>query len=316
MWLLLLACVRLPPADTDEDPGVSPPPPDTDTGWSDAPVFADDPTRIQFVTYNAEWLADHYEGDNDFVPRNETDYERIRQLLEDSGFDLMVLQETEGRDAIDLLGLDGRYAWKSGESGWSQHISFVWRTDRMRVDGIREIRLPSTEYPQRSPLVGEVTTHTGLRFTVVGIHNKPYSDDVSAEYRATQVRELHAWLRDELPLEVDADLATHVILAGDFNDTFAGIGAVPSLAELERDPDLTFASRFASDVTYPSYNSLIDHIVLTAPMAARWTELGVAGGAHVIAHDTIEPWCCYTGGFGDRQNISDHRPMWVDLTIE
>lgn len=320
MWLALaLGCQRLPPADVDDDPGLSPPVhADDDTDLPADPRFDDDPTHLQFVDYNAEWLADHYEGDDDFVPRNETDYEMIRQLLEDSGFDLMVLQETEGRPAIDLLGLDERWSRKSGESGWSQHVSFVWREDRLRIDDIREVRLPSNEYPQRDPLVGSVTLDSGLRFTLIGLHNKPYVDDESAAFRAQQVVEIHDWLRNGLPTEVDDPaLATNILMAGDFNDSFEGIGNIPSLGPLLDDPDLHFATKQATTVSYPGFGgSLIDHVVLSTPLYERWTEKDVEGGCHIIEHDEIEPWCCYTGGYRNRPNISDHRPVWIDLRAD
>jgi len=322
IWLAgvvgVLGCRRLP-VDTDvRDPLPFP----DDTADTDVPEvwtndFDDDPGRIQLGTFNVEWLSDHLSDPDDFTPRNAVDVGMVGHLVQASGLDVVIVQEVEGTDALELLGLDARYAVATGESGWSQNVGFVWRTDRVTIADIREVVLPGTEFPSKDLLVGTVRSLDGaVAFTLVGVHLQPYPDDESAAYRLGQVTELTRWLREGLPVEAGDALARDVIVGGDFNDTLAGLNAeIPALAPLLADADLSFATAQAPTWSYIPYTSLIDHLVLSASMRARWVDRDDPDGCRVVSHDQLEPWCCYPGGWRDGQHVSDHRPVWIDLSL-
>jgi len=56
--------------------------------------------------------------------------------------------------------------------------------------------------------------------------------------------------------------------------------------------------------------------VVSEPLIEAWQLLNNDEGTAVIAHDEIEPLSGYSGGFGGRPNISDHRPIWAFLALD
>lgn len=309
-----VGCTPAPPSKTDwGDAGGG-----ADTGAPDSDPLTS-PAYAQIASFNAEWLADHYttaatERD-DFQPRLAADYEMIRGLILAYDLDVIGLQEVEGDGAMELLGLPSRYAWVTGDTGWSQNLVIAYRSDRFTLDNVREVRLPSDSGAARAPLVGELRSRDGtLGFTLVVVHNNPYDDLNEARLRARQVEELVDWLTDELPDTADGELAEQVIVLGDFNDTFEGINpGVPSLGPIEERAGLRFASRNTSSFSYIDFRSLIDHIALSPALLDRWTDRDDPEGFRPIAHDELDPWASYSDGYRGVPNISDHRPVWVQL---
>lgn len=311
---LLSGCTPEPPSKTDwgEQAGGA------DTGALDNNPLTS-ASFAQIASFNAEWLADHYTTTaterDDFQPRLAADYEMMRSLILAYDLDVIGLQEVEGDGAMELLGLPSRYAWVSGDTGWSQNLVIVYRSDRFTLENIRQVRLPSNSGAARAPLVGELRSRDGtLGFTLVVVHNNPYEDLNEARLRARQVEELVDWLSDELPDTAADDLGDQVIVLGDFNDSFVGINpSVPSLGPLEQRAGLQMASRNTTGFSYISFQSLIDHIALSPTLVERWTDRDDPEGFHPIAHDELEPWSSYTDGYRGVPNISDHRPVWVQL---
>ena len=306
--LLLLACGTFPSTVTY--------PEDTGSTW-EIPGSYTDPAALQVGTFNAGWLWASYE--DGYYPRNAVDYGMVARLFTDFDLEVVALQEVNGDAAMELLELPEGWDWALGESGWSQNPGVLWRSDRVRVDNVREIALEVNEWPSKDPLAADVTALDGsLAFTIVVVHHKPYSGNEDAALRYTQAEQLHAWIRDELALEDHrAPFHDHVMVAGDFNDAFVPLNSsYPSLAVFEDDPEFTFLSRDTEDYSQISYRSLIDHIVVSDPLLAAYGSSGQADGCKVIAHDELSPWSDYDGGFGGDQNISDHRPVWAYLAVE
>lgn len=302
LLLLLVAC-----------PVPEEPPPPEPEGW-EVPAEYLDPAFVQVGAFNIAWLWDHYGGE--YYPRNALDFEMIASLIDGHDLDLMALQEIGGEGALDLLGLPERYSYVAGPTGWSQNPAILWRNDRLRVDDVRQVHLPSNDFPSKDLLVAEVEALDGdLAFTFVVIHFTPFDGWSDAQHRYAQATETLEWLHSELG---DGDAIDRpVVLAGDFNDTFDGIHPEwPSLSVLEQDPDLIFASRDADDYTELSFHSTIDHVVLSTPLLARYPGLGQDDGCAVIAHDRLSPWSDYSGGMGGEQNISNHRPIWIYLAVD
>ena len=264
---------------------------------------------VRVATFNLEWLtADPTEGD---MRRNDVDHAMIVDLIESFDPDLITLQEVEGDAALAHLPFGNHWSWAVGDTGWSQNVVVLWRSDRVSVTNIREITLPNTDGAEKEPHVVEVSA-SGLDFTFVGVHHAAFTDADSSRNRLDQATELVDWLADTLPDTVSGTAADHIVVAGDFNDTLDALNdGYPSL-DAFTDAGFTFATEAASEGTHVDYDSVIDHIVLSAAMASRWNE---AEGCHVVPHDRTSPWSDYEGGYRNTQNISDHRPVWVDLVV-
>ncbi len=291
-------------------------PEDTGVRW-EVPEDYLDPGALQVAAFNSSWLWSGYE--DGFVPRNEVDYRMIARLLGAFDLELVALQEINGDGAMELLGLDERWSWSLGESGWSQNPGVLWRNDRVRVDNVREIALEINEWPSKDPLVADVSALDGdLAFTLIVVHFNPYSGNEDAALRYAQAEQLRAWIVDELvPDSARAPFNDHVVIAGDFNDAFIPLNSGhPSMDIWLDDPWFTVLTEGSEEYSQIPYRSLIDHIVISEPLLTAWAERGEPEGCWVIAHDEISPWSDYSGGFGGHTNISDHRPVWAYLQVD
>ena len=286
------------------------PEPGGDTGAGE-PVDRD---PFNIATFNIDWLSPRVADPDDWAPRNTIDHQLLHSLIEDHALDLVALQEIEGQAALDVLRFEDPWASVVGDSGWSQNLAILYRSDVFTVDDVREVQLPGTDWPDRYPLVATVRHASGLTFTLVVVHHAAYADAPSAAYRQNQARELRGWLDTGLPEQVPTQLAQSVVVMGDFNDDFEPLNPdYPSLDLIEAGGAWRFATRQAEAASSIGYGSLIDHIVLSADMVGRWPEQAAARSARVIQHDTLEPWASYSGGYGNDQNLSSHRPVWITL---
>ncbi len=302
--VLLVACAR-PAADTGGGTA----------GGTDPQVEPADRQPLRVATFNAHWLWSAYGGGEE--PRNAVDYAMVGDLVEDFGLELLGLQEVDGAAALALLDLELDYAWATGSSGYNQNVGLLWRDDLVSVTNVREVQLPSFRDGDKKPLVADVVSRIGdLAFTAVVVHHRPYEDADSAARRARQTQELHTWVAESLQLTTGGPFVDHVVLLGDFNDTFDGINRdVPSLGPFVDDPTYVFATAYSPNYTHIGFESQIDHIVLNTGIEARWDGRRTAEGVHVIPHEQTAPWSNYAGGFADPwPTISDHRPVWVGLS--
>ena len=285
---------------------------DTAADSGAAPAAQMDPFRL--ATFNIDWLSPRIADPDDRRPRNNIDHQLLHSLIEEHQLDIVALQEIEGQGALDVLRFGDPWDSVVGEQGWSQNLAVLYRSDRFTLEDVREVQLPGTEWPDRFPLVATVRHLDGLTFTLVVVHHNAYAGAADSAYRYNQAKRLREYLDQDLPDEVAPQLARSVVVAGDFNDDFTPLNsAYPSLETLETGDKWRFATRQAEAPTNIGYDSTIDHIVLSADMVPRWTERDAAKGCHVIQHDTLEPWSDYGGGYGNDQNISSHRPVWIAL---
>jgi len=309
-WLLLLlvGCGTIPHAvDYPEDTGQA---------W-EIPAEYTDPAALQVATFNASWLWSAYE--DGYYPRNAVDYAMVGRLFPAFDLELVALQEVNGDPAMELLGMADEWSWSLGSSGWSQNAGLLWRNDRVRVDNVREIALEVNEWPSKDPVAADVTALDGsLAFTAVVVHFKPYTGNEDAAHRYAQAQQLHDWITGELALEEHrAPFHDHVMVLGDFNDAFTPLNSsYPSMEIWRDDPGFTVLTDGSPEFSQIPYRSLIDHIVVSEPLAAAWQPQSDDEGTAVIAHDEISPWANYSGGFSGRPNISDHRPVWAYLAVD
>jgi len=301
LFTLLLACTGAKDTATTIDTGES-----VDTTPSIVPFRA--------ATFNIDWLSPRIADAGDRVPRSARDHEMIRTLLVEYDLSLVALQELEGAAAIEALGFDDTWDWEVGSTGGSQNLGLLYRSDRFRVDDVIEVNLPNTYDLSKDPMVVSLTHASGLSLVVVVVHMAAFDDDDASAYRQDQTESLHTWLTAELPTRVGDDLASRVAIMGDFNDTVEGINSrYPSLSVFDDDEDWRIATTQIDGTTIISYNSVIDHAILSAGMAERWTGAASETGCNVIYHDAIPPWSDYSGGYNDEQNISSHRPVTLSF---
>jgi len=304
------------PADAapDAPPDAAPPdmyPAPPDMYPAPAPERAD-PAYLQVGSFNIDWLAAGYRSE--FTPRLARDYEMITRLIVETDVEVFGLQEIEGDGALELLGLPARYRWHVGESGWSQNPAILWRSDRVRVDDAREIRLPGTDFPSKDPLAARVTHLDGdLAFTLIVVHFHPFPNAEDSGYRAHQIEQLHTWITRGLPEHPIPE--PPVVIVGDFNDSHAGLNdQIPGLVPFEDDPGFAFVEDDCPESSQTRYDSRIDHLVISAGLTRRLRSDGP--DCEVDAFDDRDPYRSYGGGYRGISNISSHRPLWLYLGVD
>jgi len=303
---LLLGCT--PTVDDDDDGYAGGERPTDDTG---EPDVYDGPV-LRVGTFNIEWLRDYY------LYRNATDYEMVAALLNELEPDVFGLQEIEGDGAIEFLyehGLDEKYKAEISREGDVQRTAILWNDERVRVSNQQDVDISPSGFRDLNAARVEVRDHD-LSFVFATLHLASAYDEDNVEVREDEVLKLHTWMRGDMH-DTYGDDAERVVVAGDFNDTFSGEDGVDVLQPLEDDDDLVFATRNTITYTQTSFRSKIDHVVLDQDLADRW--LGADDeeeGCLVFAHDHTAPYSNYEGGYDDEQNISDHRPVFVELALE
>jgi len=301
LWLslaLLLGGCHFVPGPGDE-PVPAPP-----------PVDPFDPDYLQVGSFNIDWLTADLPGE--FTPRNDADLAMVASLIEAMDIDVLCLQEINGIEAIEALGLPSEWQAILGSTGWSQNVAWLYRADRVAVTNVREVRLPVNRFPSKDPLVADVAVlDSDLSFAVVGLHLNPYVESSEANYRADQVRDLVQWLDGDGAAPAP-DLP--VVVAGDLNDTRGGLNAnVDALAPLEE--RLVFATADTEQFTNIPFQSQIDHVALDGDLDSLRHGAGSPAGVTVVAHDWLSPWGDYSDGYGGDPTVSTHRPVYVDLVL-
>jgi endonuclease/exonuclease/phosphatase family metal-dependent hydrolase len=238
----------------------------------------------------------------------------IRTLITEYDLSLVALQEIEGSAALEALGFDTSWSWEVGRSGRSQNLALLYRADRLAVRDVFELDLPGDGSSARNPLVATVEHASGLSFVVVVVHFFSSDDDAASSSRQRQALELHDWLEESMAARLGDDLAERVVLLGDFNDTVEGINpSYPSLTVFAEDSTWRIATLQADGASTVRYNSIIDHVILSAGMVDRWTGASSDTGVNIIYHDAIDPWASYSDGYNAEQNVSSHRPVTLSF---
>ena len=309
-WLglsLLLGCTAGPADDGDGYAGAYD---DTASETEDPPYTG---PLFTVGTFNIKDLRDYTKS------RNAVDLGMIAQLINELSPTVMGLQEIDGAGALELLtdyGLDPRYDWAVNSEGGTLNTAILYDSEQVSLSGRRDVNISPPGF--RDLNVAELTLEeTGESFVFGVVHLASEYDSDNTQTRADEVLALQDYFTGDVASDY-GDSADRFVIVGDFNDTFAGVDdKIDTLQPLEDDPAFTFATENAVTYTFINSRSKIDHIVLSEAMVDLWPGRDdEEHGCEVFAHDGIAPYSNYSGGYEDTQNISDHRPVLVDLAVE
>ena len=239
--------------------------------------FAND---ISVGSFNIEWFGHGNKPKTD---------EQIRQLsayIKSLEVDILACQEinpsgdTSDNDVPDWedLGreLGAEYQLWHGDTGRSQKLAFIWRTDRVEVTDLGELRGISREEVEgtngktfpRIPVTAFVRSRDGdLDFRIVTVHLY-WSDDLA---RYAEAKQLNTWMRDFLAGDDDEDL----VLIGDFNTKPMGSGESQDsqvIENLERESMLACVSKQHLEYTTPDSEERYDHAFLSQDLGGEYVE--------------------------------------------
>jgi len=207
--------------------------------------------EITVGSLNIEWFGDAIK------PRSDEQIQRLAGYIRSLEVDILVCQEINPNgdqsenavaDWIDLQqALGPGYAGCYGKTGKRQRLAFIWRTDRVEVSDLGELRViergltTGTQHKTfpRIPLTAYVKSlNGGLDFRVVNVHL--YATDENA--RHAEASRLAAWVSEYLGGACDKD----IVLIGDFNAECKGTGVChysTTINSLEADGTLRCISK-------------------------------------------------------------------------
>ena len=270
----------------------------------------DDPTYVQVGSFNVDWLSDSY--GTSYVPRNAMDYEMIAQLIVEYDLDLLGMQEINTEAALALLPLPETYSYVVSASGVSQNTAILYRNDQFTIDNVREIELPGTNTYARDPLIADVRAIDGdLSFTFIVVHMKSGDGTSDTNTRVGQIQDLHDWIVTDHAAAAAGSDFEEVIVVGDFNETLEGDGDSVPLSIFSDDSSFYTATADLDTYTFIPSHSQLDHLFLTQDLESAYLGPEEGAGCQASPFDKMDPYRNYTGGYGDEQNISSHRPVWA-----
>ena len=260
-------------------------------------------------TFNIEWLGGcPYKNSRRRKPpeRTESDYQKIADVIKDSGASLLGLQEVVTEDALFKVMKnlpDWGYILSKNKN---QKVALIFDKNRVKFDAnsvqcLNELADPDTfHYGNLRPPLSVYMKIDNFDTNIVVVHQKSGFRGDSKNIRNKQSRMLNTWIENYLGSSPDKDL----IVMGDFND-FTGSR---SLNEIADGGILHYATDELKkgDFTNIPHKGVIDHIGYTTVKDGADDEVD-EGSIRTIDHRKY-PGYTHWG--------SDHKPVLVDVDTE
>jgi len=259
--------------------------------------------ELTIGTFNIEWLGDGY---NDRKPREEEDYRRIADVINDSGADILGLQEIENKNAIkQILKYLPEYDFIIGQMGQAQKLALLYKKE-LNIKELGEYTPISIDKKSTRPGLLVYAKAGNFDFYLMVVHfkstsrwdNTPEKQGRSMYLRKAQTLALRDWADSVLNLRNEMDL----IVVGDFNDT-------PKRKKNnilnELNEHFIFLTENEKSCKMPNA-FVIDHIIVSDEVHKRYVE------GSLFVHNLSYRYSKY-----ELQVISDHCPITVkfDLTM-
>jgi len=176
--------------------------------------------EIVVGTFNIEWLGD---GINDRIDRTEQDYKNIAKIIEESGCDIVGVQEIENFNALSkLIKYLPDYSFYLSRDDSPQKVGILFRKN-VKVKYICDYSPLEVEERRTRPGLEVAVQKGNFDFIALVVHFKSTSrfDDTkekleeSRELRFKQAEVVSKWIDSILANKDESDL----FVIGDFNDT-------------------------------------------------------------------------------------------------
>ncbi len=275
------------------------------TGYAQSDIQFGTDTTFEAGTWNIE----HF-------PKNgQTTIDYVIQFVEEMDIDMLGLQEIESESSFNevLTGLPG---W---DGFWQYYdytgMAYIYNTDVVELlDHYQILTQYERELP-RAPLVAEIRVGND-EYIVINNHYKCCGDgtlDESDLWDEEKRRyDASVLIKDYIDTHYDTD---RVILLGDLNDNLLDAEDDNVFQPFFEDTenylfaDLSIAESSASNWSYPSWPSHLDHILVTNEIFSTF-ENGVPDVATIKLDDALSGgWNAYD------EDISDHRPVALRMSV-
>jgi endonuclease/exonuclease/phosphatase family metal-dependent hydrolase len=262
---------------------------------------------LDVVTWNIE----------EFPKNGQTTVDAVVEILQGLDADIVALQEISDVDSFEQM-VDQIPGWEGYvESEWYAGLAYLYRTDVIETG--RNYEIYTTEeywaaFP-RSPQVMEFRFRA-QDFVVINNHFKCCGDgrldpDYSWDEETRRMDAIHL-----LKEYIDTHFAqSRVIVLGDLNDSLTDMAPNNVFASLLNDPDnyrfadMAIAEGDASEWSFPSYPSHLDHILITNELFDGFEHKDSRVSPLPVDEVFFDEWWDY------EHNVSDHRPVALTLQV-
>jgi len=267
--------------------------------------------EITVGSFNIEWFG------SGNMPRTDEQIRLLASYIRALEVDILACQEINPfgdqsgngtKDWQDLkreLG-DNSEAWY-GDTGRSQRLAFIWRTDRVEVTDLGELKGIQREqvsgtsaktFP-RIPLTAYVKSlDGGVDFRIITVHL--YWTQDKARY--AEARKLNEWMSQYLSGADDRD----VVLIGDCNTKPMGQGESQdsqTIKNLEKDGIFTCISKAHHEYTTPESQERYDHAFLSSDLMDEYIE-----NSWDVRRELVDVYPVHY-----RRDISNHVPVTLRI---
>ena len=259
---------------------------------------------LDIMTWNIEW----------FPKNGQVTIDYVRQIIQALDIDVLAIQEIDDISSFNQVinGLDNYEGYL--ESSWFAGLAYIYNTQTVEINNIYEIYTSSpywSPFP-RSPMVMDMN-YMNENYIIINNHFKCCGDD-NMNLNDDDDEETRRYIASNLLKEyVDNYFSDrNVIILGDLNDELTD-NPNDNVFQMILDDfenylftDMGIAQGNSTGWSYPSWPSHLDHILITNELFDNNSYVEV-----IRIDDFMD------GGFSYYdQNISDHRPVALKLTVE
>ncbi len=259
---------------------------------------------LDIMTWNIEW----------FPKNGQVTIDYVGQIIEALDIDVLAIQEVDDISSFNQVvnGLDDYDGYL--ESSWFAGLAYIYNTQTVEINNIYEIYTSSpywSPFP-RSPMVMDMN-FMNENYIIINNHFKCCGDD-NMNLNDDDDEETRRYLASNLLKEyVDNYFPdSNVIILGDLNDELNDnpndnvFQMILDDSENYFFTDMDIAQGNSAGWSYPSWPSHLDHILITNELFDNNSYVEV-----IRIDDFMD------GGFSQYdQNISDHRPVALKLSVE
>ena len=259
---------------------------------------------LDIMTWNIEW----------FPKNGQVTIDYVGQIIEALDIDVLAIQEIDDISSFNQVvnGLDDYDGYL--ESSWFAGLAYIYNTQTIEINNIYEIYTSSpywSPFP-RSPMVMDMN-FMNENYIIINNHFKCCGDD-NMNLNDDDDEETRRYIASNLLKEyVDNYFPdSNVIILGDLNDELND-NPNDNVFQMILDDfenylftDMEIAQGNSTGWSYPSWPSHLDHILITNELFDNNSYVEV-----IRIDDFMD------GGFSQYdQNISDHRPVALKLSVE
>lgn len=266
-------------------------------------VSFDKTQTVVVGTFNIEWLGD---GNDDRIVRNDRDYKRLAEIIENTGADVLGLQEIENEIALKkVMEYLPEYGYIMGNTGYIQNPAVVFKKD-VDVKFIENYKpLAVVENKTRSGLVVSVKKGN-FDWVMMVVHLKStsrYDSTQEMRFASYDMRKKQAEVLKHWADSIHSNTSEKdIIIVGDFNDNPKRPKS-ENMQPLISDGTFKFLTEDYVSCANPKWD-MIDHIVVNKDAITRF---------YANSQFIYNIYNAYTKSEIDK--VSDHCPVVVAFDI-